>query len=294
MKVRDLYDPYLRRCQQTGMRAKTIERHQRQIDAFIDPTIGHIPLRKLTLATFDAVVERARPFGISCPRTAMMTVRMMLWCADENGYKLPINWRGIRVPKYRPQRSVQILDKLEVEIVRGVLSTNTEIGLRNRTLFEVLLHTGLRISEACNALREKFDPLREELEITNAKTRERETVYTHGATEWLTYYLAERTDNHPALFYVPKSHQQGDCALSVETAKSLMRKIKRDTGITKFGWHVVRKTFCTNLLRAGVDLKTVQYLARHESEITTLKHYIETSHERGKSEHHRVMEALQI
>ncbi|MBP9686672.1 MAG: tyrosine-type recombinase/integrase [Candidatus Doudnabacteria bacterium] len=64
----------------------------------------------------------------------------------------------------------------------------------------------------------------------------------------------------------------------------------KEAGITKrIHPHLFRSTFCTELLHGNVDIKSVQILARHKSERTTLRHYIAVSKERCKIEHQRVM-----
>jgi len=44
-------------------------------------------------------------------------------------------------------------------------------------------------------------------------------------------------------------------------------------GKPRFTLHDLRRTFCTNLLGTGADVKSVETLAGHANVTTTLKHY---------------------
>jgi site-specific recombinase XerD len=43
--------------------------------------------------------------------------------------------------------------------------------------------------------------------------------------------------------------------------------------------HIFRHTFCTNLMRSGVDIKTIQYLMGHTTIDMTINTYTHTTYE---------------
>ena len=51
---------------------------------------------------------------------------------------------------------------------------------------------------------------------------------------------------------------------------SILHAACRASGIGPYRWHDLRHTFCTTLVEHGVDLRTVQALARHRSIETTV------------------------
>jgi site-specific recombinase XerD len=51
-----------------------------------------------------------------------------------------------------------------------------------------------------------------------------------------------------------------------------LQKRGQQAGIASFSPHDFRRTFCSDLLEAGVDVFTVQKLAGHSSPVTTAKY----------------------
>ena len=52
----------------------------------------------------------------------------------------------------------------------------------------------------------------------------------------------------------------------------ILKKRARTAGIEEFSPHDFRRTFCSDLLDANVDIVTVQKLAGHASPVTTAKY----------------------
>jgi integrase len=60
--------------------------------------------------------------------------------------------------------------------------------------------------------------------------------------------------------------------LSSDSVLKMLRKRAKQAGMEAFSPHDFRRTFCGDLLDAGVDLVTVQKLAGHASPLTTSKY----------------------
>jgi site-specific recombinase XerD len=52
----------------------------------------------------------------------------------------------------------------------------------------------------------------------------------------------------------------------------IVQKRATEAGVESFNPHDFRRTFCSDLLDAGVDIVTVQKLAGHASPVTTAKY----------------------
>src|ERR1022692_3377016 len=105
----------------------------------------------------------------------------------------------IRLPR-RPQRRVEFLTDEEVNRVLSVVSAHHFTGLRLRVLLEVLLSTGMRISEALSLNRDAADGLSGEVEIIGKGNKPRTVFISPGCRGWMNRFLGFRRDNHPAIF----------------------------------------------------------------------------------------------
>lgn len=270
-------------CTRKGSSVKTLANYQTLIP-LIENTVGKVPLQKLTLNHDSYIIEPALGRGKSVPQRVMVVYRRLLKYITIQGYKLNFYWRDVEIPKC-PRSQLEVLSMDEIRYLRNTLDVSRPAELRTRVLFELLLHTGLRTSEALAINKEDINFETEEIDIINCKTHENETIYIHGCTYWLKRYIRERNDNSPALF-VNQSGQR----LTPIGAKTYLRLLRDRLSMQKHLNHkIFRKTFTTVLLLNNVDIKTVQVLARHRDERTTLRHYAVVTKQRCKLEHQRVM-----
>lgn len=61
--------------------------------------------------------------------------------------------------------------------------------------------------------------------------------------------------------------------LNPDSVGNTLRKISKNIGIENFHFHLLRHTYCTNIVEHGVDLRTAQDLMRHASINTTMSIY---------------------
>jgi site-specific recombinase XerD len=84
--------------------------------------------------------------------------------------------REIQLPK-RPKPHVQYLSNEECERIKEAIPIHTFTGLRLRVLVEVLLGTGMRISEALSLDRAPFEMGRNEIEIVGKGAKIRRVLH---------------------------------------------------------------------------------------------------------------------
>lgn len=181
------------------------------------------------------------------------------------------------------------------EIVRMVeqIPLDTEAGLRDRAIVELLFSSGLRVSELVNLNRDHINLKRREFMVRGKGQKDRPVFVSQKAADHIANYLAERSDSLPALFL---SYSRRNSAPSVSgdyrrlTARSIQRMVSqyaRLAGITKHvSPHTMRHSFATDLLMNGADLRSVQSLLGH-SNIATTQVYTHVTDQHLKDIHQR-------
>ena len=183
-------------------------------------------------------------------------------------------------------RLPKTLSEKQVEVLLLAPDDNTPLGLRDRTMLELLYACGLRVTEL--VLLRSFDMSLNDgvLRITGKGNKTRLVPFGEIARTWLERYLREA---RPAILA-----GQIDDALFV-TARGgamtrqmfwiLIKKYASQAGIeTPLSPHTLRHAFATHLLNHGADLRVVQLLLGH-ADISTTQIYTHVARERLKQLH---------
>lgn len=146
----------------------------------------------------------------------------------------------------------------------------------------VLLYTGLRVSELVNVKLTDINYLTNTLLIRGKGGKLREVPLRSDVLESIQkYILGERcTTKFTASEYLLIS-QRAD-KLHRDTIRKWLEIVGKKLKI-HIHPHMMRHTFCTRLLRNGVDISIVAKLAGHSSVNTTMKYYINVSKKEKKS-----------
>lgn len=176
--------------------------------------------------------------------------------------------------KHRPQVTFLYVD--EIERILAEIPTDTETGLRDRAIFELLFSSGLRVSELVKLNRDNVNLERREFMVRGKGQKDRPVFISEEAAEALSDYLAERRDALPALFLnnsrnLPEGNTSGDYRrLTARSVQRIVDKYVRAAGITKHVTpHTLRHSFATDLLMNGADLRSVQSMLGHADISTT-------------------------
>lgn len=200
----------------------------------------------------------------------------------------------LELPKM-PERHVEALDREELERFFNEIDIRDEIGIRDRTMVELLYSTGLRISELTALNRADIDISKHEM-VVRGKGRKLRTVFiSPRSMEWISAYLSERKDNWIPLFinYRRSRQKEEDLSsgeqyrLSNYSIQQMVRKYAQLAGIAKHVTpHVLRHSFATNLLINGADMRSVQEMLGHAS-ITTTQVYTHLTNTRLAETHEK-------
>jgi len=177
----------------------------------------------------------------------------------------------ITLPR-RKAPQVEFLSNEEIQRMLDAIDTGTFTGIRLRALVELLLGTGMRISEALSLKREPFDADQAETEIVGKGKLKRDIFFSPRCRFWVRQYLSKRYDDGPWLF-VTTGYPVRKWAR--EDVSRFFILLKKRAGITKkLTPHILRHTFCTNLLHHGADITHIKDLAGHQDIQTTARYYL--------------------
>ena len=186
--------------------------------------------------------------------------------------------QGLRLPRS--------LSEAQVEALLQAPQVDTALGLRDRTMLELMYASGLRVSELV-ALNTVYVGLDEgALRVTGKGSKERMVPFGAEAHAWIGRYLA---DGRPAIL-----RGQASDALFV-TARggpmtrqmfwTLVKRHAAAAGIeVPISPHTLRHAFATHLLNHGADLRAVQMLLGH-ADISTTTIYTHVARERLRQLH---------
>jgi site-specific recombinase XerD len=177
----------------------------------------------------------------------------------------------ILLPK-RCAPHVEFLDNEEILRMLEGIDTGTFAGIRLRALVEVLLATGMRAGEALSLKRDIFEADRKETEIVGKGQLKRQVFFSPRCRFWIRHYLTKRVDDNPWLFvttgYPVRKWAQADLS-------RFFILLRKKAGIDKkLTPHLLRHTFCTNLLQHGADITHIKDLAGHQDIQMTARYYL--------------------
>lgn len=231
-----------------------------------------------------AMVDRG--LGIARQYSVLMALKLFLkFCRAVLEIKC-LDPDKITLPK-RPRPLVQFLSNQEIASLRSNMNTRRLLDLRLRALFEVLLATGMRISEALSLNRDSIDANTCEAKIVGKGGKPRTVFFTPECLDWIQQYLRRRRDSHSALFVTygnkPERLQRGDIP---RFFKALGKRAGIEKHLTP---HLLRHTFCTHLRDNGADISLIKDLAGHQEIETTARYYLGADTQTLKAAHTRYL-----
>jgi site-specific recombinase XerD len=174
------------------------------------------------------------------------------------------------------KKQVTFLHFDEVERLLNEIPEDTETGLRDRAIIELLFSGGLRVSELCKLNRDSINLERREFVVRGKGKKDRPIFIDQSTADCLKDYLDMRTDTLPALFLNNSKNLQtpttsGDYRrLTPRSIERIVQKYAKLAGITKHvSPHTLRHSFATDLLMNGADIRSVQSLLGHANISTT-------------------------
>ncbi len=214
--------------------------------------------------------------------------RFYRWCLRENLTSTDPTLRmlsakqALRVPKS--------MSEAQVEALLAAPAGDTDLGVRDRAMLELMYASGLRVSELVGLKLHHLGMSEGVLKVLGKGNKERLVPFGEVAREWLDRYLSQ-TRGHllhgastDAVFVTSRGALAGG-PMTRTMFWYLVKKYALQAGITSpLSPHTLRHAFATHLLNHGADLRAVQMLLGH-ADISTTTIYTHVARERLKSLH---------
>ncbi len=203
--------------------------------------------------------------------------KFFIYCHQNHGLENPT--QGIDSPKLG-QSLPNTLSERDVEALLNAPDIETPLGLRDRTMLELLYASGLRISELVSLQRSQINLNQGVIRVTGKGNKERLVPLGEVAVNWLKRYGSH--DSHEYLF--PGTQGQP------LTRQAFWYRIKHYAKLadiqSPLSPHTLRHAFATHLINHGADLRVVQLLLGHSS-LSSTQIYTHVAKERLKVLHQK-------
>lgn len=178
------------------------------------------------------------------------------------------------------------LTEADVEALLAAPDIENPIGLRDRTMLEVLYACGLRVSELVGLRISQVNLRQNVVRIIGKGSKERLVPMGEEAARWMERYLREARpvllNNMPDEVVFPSSRAQ---PMTRQTFWHRIKHWAEVAGIAaELSPHTLRHAFATHLLNHGADLRVVQLLLGH-SDLSTTQIYTHVAKLRMKQQH---------
>lgn len=271
-RVRDAVERFVRECELENRSQATVIWYRKRLGQtlapFMDEDISVLHQETLEQIRFDVL-------GRHTPQTANGHIaslkRFAYWLLD-NGFLKEIQPRRLRLAKVDQKLPTTLTDGEATRLLEA-LQKDDIYSRRDLTVTALMLDTGLRVGEALSVKLAELDSLSGIINIRNTKGRRDRTVKMSPnmmllMTDWLS--IRTRMPDRVGEYVFPSRESD---MLSARQYNINLKKHAAAAGIEKrVTAHVLRFTYATSCLNAGMDAASLQHALGH-AHIAMSMHY---------------------
>ena len=274
----DLLPVYIAAKRVEGCSEKTLHYYEASITnalASISKPVKQITTDDLRLY-LDTYQQRNNAGKVTIDNIRRVLSSFFSWLEDEDYIlKSPVR----RIHKVKTGKTVKETYSDEaLEIMRDHAENSRDLAM-----IDLLASTGMRVGELVQLNREDIDFENRECIVFGKGDKERKVYFDARAKIHLQNYLAERSDDDPALFVtLLKPYDR----LKISGVEIRLRELGRKLNIPKVHPHKFRRTLATMAIDKGMPIEQVQHLLGHQSIDTTMV-YAQVSQSNVKISHRK-------
>jgi len=274
---------YCEWMQVLGWSERTQESYKSNVRFFLNYLIKETSVENLneidgkTLSGFQTFLyhsetKQGKRLALSSQHNKLVSVRSFFHWLYESGVLLFDLSAALNLPKKQRGLPKGVMSEKEVEQLLGQPDILTALGLRDRTILEVLYSSGIRNTELRNLAVYDIDLKQLQLMVRQGKNaKDRVVPIGEIAADFIHEYLiSARPKLNPSqdndLLFISKNGLQITKANLVWIFNKYVEKAGLEAHFTP---HSLRHSCATHMLRAGADIRYIQELLGHASVATT-------------------------
>ena len=225
-------------------------------------------LRKITPVVLTQLVESFTEDRRKTLRERFKSLRAwMAWCVDHYELLDFAPWRKVKLRPLPPQEEKEFWTVAQLEAILAAAPTPLY-----RLFLGFMVYSGLRYREALTMRWEDISP---DLSYFTLVGKMDKFAKMPIAAKLRTLIESVRQDGVSGRIFPPSVMPQTSCELIPILKVVVMTAGLKAPG--RIGYHKIRHSFATNLLRSGIDVRTVSQAMRHAQVSTTLDIYCHTT-----------------
>jgi integrase/recombinase XerD len=183
----------------------------------------------------------------------------------------------------------QPLEQKEIENIHNAISKekNKKIKLRNETIIQLFLDTGLRVSELSNINISDINFNRKEIKVLGKGNKERIVFFSDDTSNKIKRYLEYRNINikEDVYYYnVPLfMNKTNTRRLKSSGIQNMLKTLRKSSGVYRLHPHLLRATMASDLAKNGVSIDIIAKYLGH-SGLNVIQRYVISSQEHIKCE----------
>lgn len=180
--------------------------------------------------------------------------------------------KGVVAPKFQKKLPIFLTEE-EINKILNTIPIDTVQGFRNRTIFELLYSTGIRVSELTSLNFGNLNLEANEIKVLGKGNKERIVLFSNTAKGFLKTYIeiarkmlyengSKEIINQDSPLFINNTGYRLQAQSIRKILKNIIKQIELPKNVTP---HKFRHSFATKMLEKGADLRVVQELLGHAS-----------------------------
>lgn len=266
--LKNLLPAFIKHLEDKGRSPSTILAYRADLEQLLDylQTKNKVTADQVTQPDIEGFrdtlgTQKYTPKSVSRKLNAVKT--FFRWAISEG--KLATNpAEDVAHPKIEPAVP-KFLSPLEYRALRDVVRDDVRIA----AIVELILQTGMRISEVANL---KMENVKEDKIIIEpyATQPQRTIPLNKPAKEALEEYMKERPENSSSYVFVSKNGKR----LAVRNIRAAIDRYMQKAEVPQYSVNDLRTTFIIENLKAEVDLVMLSHVVGHKR-LSTTERYLE-------------------